>query len=557
MNKNIKAKKRHNFNVRSAVLVIATLLTASVMAFTDVNSFLYQASILSLPAHTPFDGTTYPIKKVPNWSKLTTEQRTFTFNQLSDSDLIDIPYYDPSQLVVKSDTLKWNNPVDDVVRNAKITYSTPYMGNYKLDGRENVGSHLAIDIKVPEGTPVYAMANGVVSKASNQSDGFGVHVVLKHNNFPDLNDSSKKGILYSSYSHMSEGLVSVGEVVAKGQQIGLSGRSGTATTPHLHFQIDNEKATYHPFWPFTWKQASDAGLDFFSAVNAGLGTDLALETTINPVAYVQKFQNAKASPVETPAAVKEVAAPVVAPEAPVVVPETPVAPEPVKAADAVSYVAVTEDVPVVEAPVVEEAVVEAPVEVDAPEEIAPVKNVSDGKIFTDIRVTSKYFKATKYLNKKGIINGYADGSFKPNQPVNRAEALKFILLSIHTSVVSGDLPFSDVSSSEWYANYIYTAYKRNIIEGYADGTLKPENGVNKAEFFKILFNGLSVDIDPVVNGAPYADVPESAWFAPYISYAKELKILDPKLKQFRPSTGMTRGEVADAIYRMMTISKNG
>jgi murein DD-endopeptidase MepM/ murein hydrolase activator NlpD len=540
MNKNIKVKKRHNFNVRNSVLVIATLLTASVMAFTDVNSFLYQASILSLPAHTPFDGTTYPIKKVPNWSKLTTEQRTFTFNQLSDSDLIDIPYYDPSQLVVKSDTLKWNNPVDDVVRNAKITYSTPYMGNYKLDGRENVGSHLAIDIKVPEGTPVYAMANGVVSKASNQSDGFGVHVVLKHNNFPNLDDPSKKEVLYSSYSHMSEGLVSVGEVVEKGQQIGLSGRTGTATTPHLHFQLDNAKATYHPFWPFTWKQASDAGLDFFSAVNEGLGKDLALETTINPVVYVQKFQNAKASPVETPAAVKEV-------EPPVVVPETPVAPEPVKVVEKVSYVAVTEEVPVVEAPVVEEVVVEDPVEVD----------VSDGKIFTDIRVNSKYFKATKYLNKKGIINGYADGSFKPNQSVNRAEALKFILLSIHTSVTSGDLPFSDVSSSEWYADYIYTAYKRNIIAGYSDGTLKPENGVNKAEFFKILFNGLSVDIDPVVNGAPYADVPESSWYAPYMSYAKELKILDPKLKQFRPSTGMTRGEVADAIYRMMTISKNG
>ncbi|MCX6734920.1 MAG: S-layer homology domain-containing protein [Candidatus Peregrinibacteria bacterium] len=556
MNKNIKVQKRRDFNTRTAVLVLATLVTASVMAFTDVNSLLYQTNILSLPEHAPFDGTTYPIKKVPNYSKLTTEERTFTFNQLPDSKLIDIPAYDPQQLKVPSDTLKWNNPVDDVVRNAKITYSTPYMGDYKLDGLENAGSHLAVDIKVPEGTPVYAMANGVVSKSSNQSDGFGVHVVLKHNNFPDLDNPSKKEVLYSSYSHMSQSLVSVGDVVTKGQQIGLSGHTGTATTPHLHFQLDNEKATYHPFWPFTWQEASAAGLDFFSAVNAGLGQELALQTTVNPLAYVQKFLDAKADKTvvkETP-----VEQPVVAP---VVVPETPA---PVKSADASSYVASSEEQPVVAPEVTPEPVVEAPV-VETPVVEAPVvetpvtekqKEVISGKLFfTDIENDNKYFEATKYLSEKDIIKGYEDGTFRADQLVTRAEALKFILLSIHASISHGELPFKDVSRSSWYTNYIYTGYKKNIVEGNPDGTFRPNNGVNKAEFFKILFNGLSVDIDPVVAGAPYSDVSESAWYAPYISYAKELKILDPTLKNIKPSKGMTRGEVADAMYRMMTMNK--
>lgn len=556
MNKNIKVQKRRDFNTRTAVLVLATLVTASVMAFTDVNSLLYQTNILSLPEHAPFNGTTYPIKKVPNYSKLTTEERTFTFNQLPDSKLIDIPAYDPQQLKVPSDTLKWNNPVDDVVRNAKITYSTPYMGDYKLDGLENAGSHLAVDIKVPEGTPVYAMANGVVAKSSNQSDGFGVHVVLKHNNFPDLDNPNKKEVLYSSYSHMSQSLVSVGDVVTKGQQIGLSGHTGTATTPHLHFQLDNEKATFHPFWPFTWQEASAAGLDFFSAVNAGLGQELALQTTVNPLAYVQKFLDAKADK----AVVKEtpVEQPVVAP---VVVPETPA---PVKSTDASSYVASSEEQPVVAPavtpePVVEAPVVEAPV-VEAPAVEAPVpekqKEVISGKLFfTDIENDNKYFEATKYLSEKDIIKGYEDGTFRADQLVTRAEALKFILLSIHASISHGELPFKDVSRSSWYTNYVYTGYKKNIVEGNPDGTFRPNNGVNKAEFFKILFNGLSVDIDPVVAGAPYNDVSESAWYAPYISYAKELKILDPKLKNIQPSKGMTRGEVADAMYRMMTMNK--
>lgn len=555
MNKNKKVQKRHEFNVRTAVLVIATLLTSSIVAFTDVNSLLYQTSILSLPEHAPFDGTSYPIKKVPNFSKLTTGERNFKYNELSDSKLIDIPFYNPEQLKIPSDTLKWNNAADDKIRNVKITYSTPYMGDYKLDGLEFAGSHLAVDIKVPEGTPVYAMANGVVSKASNQSDGFGVHVVLKHNNFPNLENQNKKEVLYSSYSHMSQGLVSVGDVVTKGQQIGLSGRTGTATTPHLHFQLDNDKATYHPFWPFTWKQAAAAGLDFFSAVNEGLGQDLAIETTVHPLNYVQKFLNAKADQVTEKVVEQPVEEPVVEKpaEVPVVVPETPVVVEP---AESTSYVASDGEQPVVvpeEVKVEEVVVVPEVVEPVVEEPVKPV--LAYGQIFSDISVDSEYFEATKYLSKKRIVAGYEDGSFRADQPVTRAEALKFILLSIDAKVSHGTLPFKDVKPSAWYSNYVYTGYKKNIVEGNPDGTFKPNNGVNKAEFFKILFNGLSVDIDPVVAGAPYSDVSESSWYAPYISYAKDLGILDSSLKKIQPSKGMTRGEVADAMYRMMTMDK--
>jgi len=563
MNKNNKDKNRRAFNIRNAVLVLGTVLITSAMALTNVKSLLYQTSVLSLPEHAPFDGTTYPIKKVPNWSKISSDKRDFAFNQFTDSDLIDIPFYDPKQLVTPADSLKWNNPVDDAIRNAKITYSTPYMGDYKLDGKEFAGSHLAIDIKVPEGTPVYAMANGVVAKTSDQEDGFGIHIVLKHNNFPDLDDPNKKEILYSDYCHLSQSFVNVGDVVKKGQQIGLSGHTGTATTPHLHFQIDNDKATFHPFWPFTWQQASAAGLDFFSAVNAGLGQDLAAQTTINPVAYVQKFIDSKSVSVDVkPAnnAGTETAA--------VATSSTPVA---VKAADASSYVASNDSTAQDATPKTDSPTVNTPTTPDvqptventpAVEEKPVVENkpvIEDKPVldqpFTDIAPGSKYYDATRYLSDKSIIKGYADGSFKSDQSVTRAEALKFILLSIRTSISNGSLPFTDIKKSAWYANYVYTAYQRHIVDGNPDGTFRPDSGVNKAEFFKILFNGLSVDVDPVVANDPYADVSASSWYAPYISYAKDLKILDASMKRIYPAREMTRGEVADAMYRMMTLSK--
>lgn len=562
MDNNVNEPKKQTFKVKALALAVATTVATTVVGFTDVNNILYKTDVLNLPEHAPYDGTTYPIKKIPNWTHIAGEKRDLPYSQLEASDLVDVPYYDASQLKVSTDTLKWGNPVDDVIRNAKITYSTPYLGNYRLDGVENGGSHPAVDIKVPEGTPVYAIANGVVSKVSDQSSGFGHHIVIQHNNFPSFEDPGKKMILHSSYSHLSTNLVSVGDVVTKGQQIALSGETGTATTPHVHFQIDNDEAPYHPFWPFTWQEASAAGLDFFSAVNAGLGVENAKLTTVNPVMYVQKYMNgmeanvavgsdaggstsADNSGVDAVSYVTEDTGEAVAGENPSTgnssgvsvegtVSETPVVAE----SPSTGETAVVENVPATEIPAAE----------------VPA-DTTEKPLFTDINSESKYFEAVKYLSEKGIIAGYDDGSFKPDQPVNRVEALKFILESISAAVESGNLPFSDISKDAWYSGYLYTAYKREIINGHPDGTFKPEDTVNKAEFFKILFNGLSVDIDPLVTTAPYEDVATNDWFASYISYAKELKILDPDLKKIEPSRGMTRGEVADAMYRLMNLVK--
>ena len=292
MGKNKKVKKNRKvlgFNKRLLTTAIVTVLVTSMALFSGVIPSLYKISVMSIPDHDPFDGTTYPLKKVPNWVNLTSGKWSQEYGQFSSKDLTNLPAYDPDQLEMLSSDLKYGNATDDRIRNAKITYSVVYMGNYKLDGKENSGSHLAVDIKVPMKTPVYAIANGTIIKASMQNDGFGHHIVLQHNDFPSLSNKNGKETLFSSYSHLSSLVVSDREVVKKGQLIGYTGATGTATTPHLHFQIDNNDAPWHPFWPFTWKEVRDAGLDFFSAVNAGLGEENALATTINPLKYVQKY----------------------------------------------------------------------------------------------------------------------------------------------------------------------------------------------------------------------------------------------------------------------------
>lgn len=102
----------------------------------------------------------------------------------------------------------------------------------------------------------------------------------------------------------------------------------------------------------------------------------------------------------------------------------------------------------------------------------------------------------------GIVKGYADGTFKPDAPVNRAEALKILSLAarLGTFASSGAvmLSFSDVTGDEWFAPYLVEAVSRSIVEGYPDGSFGPERPITRVEATKIIL--LTVRQNPTVNG---------------------------------------------------------
>ncbi|MDJ0381959.1 M23 family metallopeptidase [Streptomyces sp. G-G2] len=91
-------------------------------------------------------------------------------------------------------------------------------------GMWSSGSHTGIDFHADEGTVVHAVGAGVIVESGN-GGAYGNNVVIKHN------DGT-----YTQYGHMSRLDVSVGEQVAAGQQIGLSGSTGNSSGPHLHFE---------------------------------------------------------------------------------------------------------------------------------------------------------------------------------------------------------------------------------------------------------------------------------------------------------------------------------
>ncbi len=183
---------------------------------------------------------------------------------------------------------------------------------------------------------------------------------------------------------------------------------------------------------------------------------------------------------------------------------------------------------------------------------SPIEKQSENaNIFTDISPTHKNAKALTYLKQEGIIGGYSDGSFKPDKKVNRGEALKMIFKAMNISIRKNlENPFNDVSKRDWFADYVLSAYDKKIVKGYSDGSFKPEKTVGRAEYFKILINASNLPLEGIPKRNPFADVEKNSWFAEYAEFAKNNRLLDFGTN-FLPNEGMTRGEVAESIYRLI------
>ncbi len=98
--------------------------------------------------------------------------------------------------------------------------------------------HFGIDIASGYGTPIYAADNGVVTYTAVTDVGYGIYTIIDHQNG-----------MTTVYAHLSANLCSVGDVVNRGELIGLMGSTGNSTGSHLHFEvrIDGEKTDPAPF----------------------------------------------------------------------------------------------------------------------------------------------------------------------------------------------------------------------------------------------------------------------------------------------------------------------
>lgn len=186
--------------------------------------------------------------------------------------------------------------------------------------------------------------------------------------------------------------------------------------------------------------------------------------------------------------------------------------------------------------------------------------------FSDVQEGNFHYVAIRSLKDSGIINGYEDGTFKPKQEITRAEALKVITLStgkimeeeLNSIVLPEEPIFTDVDETAWYINYLFIAKAKEVINGYPDGSFRPNDQINLVETLKIYFECLNNMEYPDPSTLTFIDVNPEGWYAKYVAYAAAVETLDISAKnEIFPDKKMTRGDFAEIIYRLKNSYENG
>ncbi|HHY44705.1 MAG TPA: S-layer homology domain-containing protein [Firmicutes bacterium] len=156
--------------------------------------------------------------------------------------------------------------------------------------------------------------------------------------------------------------------------------------------------------------------------------------------------------------------------------------------------------------------------------------------------------AIQRLYGLGLIDGFGDGTFRPEESITRAQIAKMIVYALGlkdaADMLSGvPVGFSDVAANHWASGYINIASSQGIVQGYPDGTFKPEQNVTYAEILTMILRALGYG--PVLSHLP--------WPAGYITKAAELKI--NKGINFLSNTFATRGDVCGLLANALTVPK--
>ena len=193
--------------------------------------------------------------------------------------------------------------------------------------------------------------------------------------------------------------------------------------------------------------------------------------------------------------------------------------------------------------------------------------IAQGEVpsFSDVPPDHPTYPAVEYLKSTGVLQGYADGTFRPDAKVNRAEATKVIVAPRATTDALAKFTqtvFDDVPSDAWYLPYVEMARQ---VFGFIDGPPKKisfngERPVIKAEFLKMVLIANSIDITafseirlPLSSDVTNPD----EWFYPYVRYsisASMTAVTEEGL--LSPGRELTRGDVALLLYRFLMYQEN-
>lgn len=172
--------------------------------------------------------------------------------------------------------------------------------------------------------------------------------------------------------------------------------------------------------------------------------------------------------------------------------------------------------------------------------------------FSDLLESHKHYQSLSYLEFEEIFEGYSDGTVRPDNQINRAELMKVLVEGLNKSTKSTDKNcFPDVEE-EWFAKYVCYGERVGWIDGYPDGTFQPSQNVNKAEALKIILNAFNEDVSAPEQH--FNDSPNSAWYAGYLETAVDKNYIEESSGNLNAGNFRTRGEIAEMVARIKQLA---
>lgn len=149
---------------------------------------------------------------------------------------------------------------------------------------------------------------------------------------------------------------------------------------------------------------------------------------------------------------------------------------------------------------------------------------SNEEVFNDVKPFSDYHEYVNELFERGFVSGYPDGSFNPNGLLTRAQASKILALNLGLDVTKNfNYTFKDIPNDDWAYPYVAALKEAGIIDGYLDGSFKPNAPITRNQMAKIVVKGYG--LEPATNiTLPFSDAQVDNWAAPFIQTLFDLGI---------------------------------
>ena len=182
----------------------------------------------------------------------------------------------------------------------------------------------------------------------------------------------------------------------------------------------------------------------------------------------------------------------------------------------------------------------------------PAYAAVDDTGFSDVASNAWYAEAVEYVHGNGLMSGTSATTFSPETNTSRAMLATILYRSSGSPAVTEAVDFTDVSTDAYYADAVAWASANGIISGYGNGLFGPNDPITREQIAAILWR--YAGSPSAETGADFADEPSiSSYAATAVDWARASGIVNgAENNQFLPQDNATRAEVATILYNYMT-----